>query len=304
MPPARGRDVASLTSPRAVPAFEPVERPAVAAAGRGAGAGAPHAADPRGFSLAPQLVWFRPWREARVRRSTRERHTAALVAPDGVRRAARPIPGPQPSSAALDSASAAVRGVPVGASVALKRSLPTAVVAAELSRAGPAAPSQAAAVRAAGSRPNVAPVAPLGAMDGATLPRASWGRGRAIRVEPLAWPALDSQVQPETAPAELVTRLVEPLVARPAIGRALGVVTQALREGVSAEVRAEVRRTMERVADARPSAAAPPAAPSPAAVIRAQPAALAHLDDRVATALLDRMRLLMREERFRRGRLR
>jgi hypothetical protein len=77
-----------------------------------------------------------------------------------------------------------------------------------------------------------------------------------------------------------------------AASKVLSVVSDALREGIASGVRAEVARAMPQIEAARSAPAERPAERLPP---------LPRVDDRLAGALLERIRGLLREERFRHG---
>lgn len=255
----------------------------------------------RGFGVAPGLVWFARWRELRLLR-TQEGVSSPLVGVESVRRATRTggrTHLPPERALAIGVAS---EGRP------LRRAVPV-----EKPRAPQADP---------GLERRLA----FHASEGATGPRAQPARGAAgapptspapgsVRTTSERAPHVprtttDSWLVPrspraETLAAALTPALGQPdppgLVALPAatVGqgapRLLSLLTDALDHRIVRHVREEIARQKAVARAARP-------------VAKAAPAGLTHsakrADEPAAGVLLERMRGLLLEERFRHGRLR
>ena len=212
----------------------------------------PAADDPRGFTVAPALIWFARWETLRLVRTVRDQRSATLLAPDGVRRRlVRAAP-----AVSDDVPTAAVAGAP---------RLPRAATGAVESPVG------GTRVRALRWAPSLVPL--LRFAPG--VPRGGdGGNGGEI-----------------PAAVSLVTPVVFGSGAA-AASKVLSVVSDALREGIASGVRAEVARAMPQIEAARSAPAERPAERLPP---------LPRVDDRLAGALLERIRGLLREERFRHG---
>lgn len=264
--------------------------------------------DPREFAAAPGLVWFARWRDLRVHRTVHEQRTALLVATDGVRRVPRPAQtGPSGTPALARAVSAPLSTELHGAPAPLAAPSDPGTPQADTSPRGPASaddshdraaaapapggdvPSRRGRERASATAWRRAP----GLLSQLLSP--SRARARALPLGAQGVPVLDPGRSSGTPQRQWSAR--GGLPDRAPAARALGVMTQSLRRDVAEEIRAEVGRAVETAA----SRAAVLASRAPAATAAAPPSPLARVDDRLAAALLDRMRLLQREERFRRG---
>lgn len=211
----------------------------------------PAAEDPRGFTVAPALIWFARWETLRLARTVQDRRSATLLAPDGVRRRlVRAAP-----AASDDVPTAAVAGAPV----------PQAAMGAVESPVG------GTRVRALRWAPTLVPL--LRFASG--VPRGGDG-------------AKGGQIP---AAVSLATLAASGSGAG-AASKVLSIVSDALREGIASGVRAEVARVKPQIDAARSAPAERRTEPPPAPP---------RVDDRLAGALLDRIRGLLREERFRHG---
>ncbi len=227
---------------------------------------------PREFTVAPTLVWWERWREVRLARTVEERRASPGVAHGAVRPAATGLRQPtQVERAASKRPTLPDASAPRPRVVSDSWALPM--------RASPRDwRTLAEVVRPTRGRE------PVEARASGTLTRAA--------VFPAQGSAGgDGLVSDPIALGGPVTLVPSPGPAAKAAAHALAAVRKSLPLDVAAQVQKDVARAIERAESARPSPAPkPPAAP--------------RIDDRTANALLDRIRGLMREERFRHGELR
>lgn len=230
----------------------------------------------RALAVAPSLVWFARWRETRLLRVVQERRSAPLAG-DILRAAvarARPLPHAGKPSESPNTMAAGTALPMVESPSATMHGRAWAPLAAVLrTRLAGLAGDERSAAPLRKTMPGVPAqsATPTGALSASAAARAT-------------------ALSPLIPSAGVATRAALHATVQ-ATGRVMRAVNEMLPQRVAAQVRQDVAQAVERIAIPRPAPVA-------------RETSVASVDDRVVTALLGRMRALLREEQFRHGHLR
>ena len=230
----------------------------------------------REFTVTPSLVWFARWHEVRLQQIVRDRSFPVFASTVARRAAERVQAAVRGTDTLLHAASPPHSNEPAVPPVrpAVRSSEPTATQPHHRAARTTSMPANGrTTANAAGERARITPV---------------WHREAPAEPHASNHPADGPRMAAATAP--VLTMLVPAAgVVTHAAARAIAVMHEVLPQRVAELVRKDVKQAVERLDDVR-------AAPAPPPALQA--------DDRFAAAVLERMRALLREERFRHGELR